>query len=218
MLQWVRAGIRLSLNWIAWLVSRYTERAVCGVRIRSFAVTRPENDEARLELIAASLRLLARTDRRSLDRVRQLRGIMVSEALPGANGAYLSGPNLCTVDPIFLDRTPKVESVAAVLVHEATHARIQSRGVSSESHRLRIEEVCHTAEIAFARRATRFGLLRQRIVARARIAETYHPVTLARSRLRGLEAIELTGWPRRFARMGCERALADAEARYGGGS
>lgn len=73
---------------------------------------------------------------------------------PFYRGQWVDALGLChlTYDYILApDTTP--EMVAAILIHEAMHARLYRWGIDyEEPKRARIEQICLKAEIAFARR------------------------------------------------------------------
>ena len=71
-------------------------------------------------------------------------------ALDIANFEY--GIYTCQIDTRYcLAETTTLELLAAVIVHEATHARLWRRGIRyEEAQRPRIEEICIRREIAFA--------------------------------------------------------------------
>jgi hypothetical protein len=73
--------------------------------------------------------------------------------LPDASARYEESLNACVFDERFvLDPTTSVDRLAATIVHEATHARLDRCGVSYEiEFRTRIEAICVRRELAFAR-------------------------------------------------------------------
>jgi hypothetical protein len=82
---------------------------------------------------------------RDLDRIL----IRLLAANPGSFNYSL---NACQLDPRFIlaDTSPP-EVIAAVIVHEATHARLMRSGVGyQEELRIRVEKVCIRRELAFA--------------------------------------------------------------------
>lgn len=65
-------------------------------------------------------------------------------------GHFNASLNACEIDIDFvLDKASSPEQIAAIIVHEATHARLDSFGYE-EKLRPRIEAVCLGREIAFA--------------------------------------------------------------------
>lgn len=72
--------------------------------------------------------------------------------MPGARGCYVNRLNACMLDERFVDNdetTP--ESIASVIVHEATHARLEKWGiVYDEAKRHRIEAICIRRQLNFA--------------------------------------------------------------------
>lgn len=86
-------------------------------------------------------------------RFRQLRRfistIVIEENLP-ARAVYFIGTSTCAVTRKLLSET--TASIAAALVHEAAHARIDRLGVRQFGYRLeRIEQICMREEIEFVK-------------------------------------------------------------------
>jgi len=91
---------------------------------------------------------------------RDLRGIWINLAA-GNVAEYHDGARLCLLDRQHLSKSDVTESrVAAMLVHETTHARLAKSGINYEpKRRSRIEAVCYRAEIRFAGRLSDGGAI-----------------------------------------------------------
>ena len=74
--------------------------------------------------------------------------------LPDGLAAYNHSLGACVLDERFLaDPETNVARIASAVVHEATHARLERRGVGYvEDQRARIEAVCFRRELSFASR------------------------------------------------------------------
>jgi hypothetical protein len=101
-----------------------------------------------------ALGLIKTHDRLSYDRLhRELERVWVT-MLAGAIGQYSPSFNACMLDSRFLlAETTSAEMIAAVIVHEAAHARLMRCGIGyEESLRSRVEAICTRREVAFAKR------------------------------------------------------------------
>jgi hypothetical protein len=74
--------------------------------------------------------------------------------VPGGLGQFRRSLKSCDIDERFvLAETTRPEQIAAVIVHEATHARLFHCGIGYEAElRARVEAVCCRRELAFAAR------------------------------------------------------------------
>ncbi len=110
------------------------------------------------EVILAALRLLKQTDPYRYARVRRrLSWIVYTRLNPHTAAEYQHGTRTCAIDVRELSSAEDLEFLvgwnALVLVHEATHGGIRSRGIQyTPEHRLRIEQLCVKEEQAFVRR------------------------------------------------------------------
>jgi hypothetical protein len=107
-----------------------------------------------LRRVEEALRLIKTYDRIRYDRLsRDLKGVWI-RLLPGALGTFNAALCACELDRRFiLDDDSPPELIAAVIVHEATHARILHCGIeSNEKLRQRVETICLHRELAFAAR------------------------------------------------------------------
>ncbi len=105
-----------------------------------------------LQRIEEALLLIKRSDRIRYDRLlRDLDRVWVL-LLPSSIAIFEYAIYTCEIDTRYcLDETTTPELLAAVIVHEATHARLWRRGIGyEEAQRPHIEEICIRREIAFA--------------------------------------------------------------------
>jgi hypothetical protein len=126
-----------------------TGREVDGLWVRVSLDSEPDPILRRVE---EALRLIKTYDRIRYDRLsRDLKGVWI-RLVPGALGTFNAALCACELDRRFvLDDDSPPELIAAVIVHEATHARILHCGIESdEKLRPRIETICLHRELAFA--------------------------------------------------------------------
>jgi hypothetical protein len=137
----VNLADRLAL-WFS--TGRYVDRLWIG--------TWEDEPEPILRRIEEALSLIKRHDRVRYDRlIRDLQRIWVL-VLPTGLANFTYEIYACEIDTrYFLAETTTPERIAAVIVHEATHARLWRCGMGyEEARRPRIEEICLRREIAFA--------------------------------------------------------------------
>lgn len=97
--------------------------------------------------------------------VRELERIRV-DLLFYAVGAYRRSIRACIIDSRYMDRPDStVERLASIVVHEATHARLERYGIEyNEERRARIEAICYRRQLAFAARLPDSAELQQEAV------------------------------------------------------
>lgn len=127
-----------------------TSRYVDGLWIGTWE----SEPEPILRRIEEALSLIKHYDRVRYDRlIRDLRRIWVL-VLPTGLANFTHKIDACEIDTrFFLAETTTPELIAAVIVHEATHARLWHCGIGykeEEARRPRIEEICLRREIAFS--------------------------------------------------------------------
>lgn len=108
-------------------------------------------DEARLRRVEDALRLMKQQSPMHYSRVtRELDRIWV-RLTPGSRANYSSRLNACELDERFVqDEATTPELIASVIVHEATHAQLERRGISyDEARRHRIEVICIRRQLHF---------------------------------------------------------------------
>jgi hypothetical protein len=105
-----------------------------------------------LRLVEEALRLIKHYGPLHYSRVtRHLERVWV-DLLPDALACYQSPLKACVLDERFvLAETTTLERIASTIIHEATHARLDSWGIAyDEKMRWRIEAICLRRELAFA--------------------------------------------------------------------
>lgn len=128
-----------------------TGRRIDGLWVGVALAFEPEPILRRVE---EALGLIQKYDRLRYDRlVRDLDRVWVRD-LPGALGTFNSSLHACSLDREFvLDEMSRPELIAATIVHEATHARLDRCGIGyGEELRPRVEAACFRRELAFAAR------------------------------------------------------------------
>jgi hypothetical protein len=126
-------------------------RSVDGLWIGCF---RDENRERVFSRVAASLQLIKLHDPiRYKHLTRDLERIWVN-LVPGYRGQYRDEFRMCELDERFvLADSTTLETIASVVVHEATHARLQGCGIGyDERIRARVEAICIRRQVAFTAR------------------------------------------------------------------
>ena len=118
-------------------------------------------DHAAVDRVKDALDLLALHAPVQLKRLRDLvNGITIQPGGPA--GSYISAARVITIrySETLDTPVPSAAEIAATLVHEATHAYLDSLGIKGDAiNRHRIEYVCSRAEIAFARRLPEAGII-----------------------------------------------------------
>src|SRR6266545_345193 len=106
----------------------------------TLAVSEGDDDRV-LQRLEEALLLIKTCDRRRYDRLRRDLTYIWVRTLPGPWGRFNAAMRACQLDPRFvLGKAITVPEIAATIVHEATHARIDRRGVPyAERLRARIE-------------------------------------------------------------------------------
>jgi hypothetical protein len=111
------------------------------------------DQRAALDRVRNALHLIAELDPRRYAKVRRLLRRVFVVRLPGRLAQYVHSLRQCQLDDRFVmaPRTP-ISEIAAAIIHEATHARLQHWGVPYEADRKRQEHICLREELAFASR------------------------------------------------------------------
>ena len=201
MFRWVnRVFIRL-------LVSRITPTHIRGMPVRVYARSDDEKPEI-LRKIESASGVMARYDDTRLTRLCRdvSTGVLVWPATGGALAAYDPDTGLCHLNSDFVQRRDASElAIAALLVHEGTHARLWRCGFREKAHadhrtRVRIERICTRAEISFALRVpgaeTLVSSLRRQFDA---IGPEYEDQTVALRRAQAAVDLGVPPWLARFA-------------------
>ncbi|UDL88219.1 hypothetical protein LGH82_24120 [Mesorhizobium sp. PAMC28654] len=118
-------------------------------------------DNSEIDKVAEALSLIRQHDPIRYRRLTQdLKRIWVT-ILPGYRGCFIRASWTCELEERFVrDENTTPDLVASVIVHEATHARLERVGISyEESARARIEQVCIRQQLVFAARLPQAGEL-----------------------------------------------------------
>ena len=172
MLAWIVYGLRYG----AWRVSFAMARGgtVHGVRVKLAPVLHEEVGTRALQKVSAALNLIAEYDPRRMRRIARDMPWIWIQSSAYAPASFRDHARLCTLDREWVaaqENSPAL--IAAVLVHEATHARLFRRNIPyPEGARARVEALCDAQSAAFARRLPDGEGLARRMLDR-RPDETY---------------------------------------------
>ncbi|MBI3987043.1 MAG: hypothetical protein HY343_08995 [Lentisphaerae bacterium] len=133
-----------------------TKREYAGVRICDANVN-DSDDEAFCRHVAQALELIQGADPRRFRLVTKELRFIVNQELWGSCGRYLRGIHACSVDygryDFARDEQWYLAELARLIIHDATHGYLHSRGIpSSKANRLRVEHVCLVEENRFSQR------------------------------------------------------------------
>jgi hypothetical protein len=105
-----------------------------------------------LQRVERALDLIKSHDRVRYDRLIQDIERVWVRVVPHGIGAFNEAIDACELDTRFVRaETSTAEQIAALIVHEATHARLLRSGIDyGDDLRARVEAVCFRREIAFA--------------------------------------------------------------------
>lgn len=127
------------------LLKHATIRSIDGILVVA-------NDGQKLDRVLEALRLVRQHDPIRYRRIAQDIARIWVTLLPGSLGQFDERTWTCKLDERFVvDEETTPELIASVIVHEATHARLQRSGIGyGEDLRMRVEEFCLRQEIVFA--------------------------------------------------------------------
>jgi hypothetical protein len=137
----------------AWLFRFGARRVLHGFELAALGVTEAFGRLC-LDRAAAALDLIAECDPVRLRRLARDAPRVVVGWVSGADGCFDPATGLVVLDVDTVTRDGMTSpQLARLLVHEATHARIERAGIHYEvARRARIERVCQRAELALAER------------------------------------------------------------------
>ena len=123
------------------------------------------NSEPALQRVEAALRLIDRAAPLHYRRVKNSLSRIWVTLIPRGAGCYLHSLNACLLDErVVASETTTLEWIASAIVHEATHARLEKRGIRyDEAVRHRIERICARRELDFARHLSGVDALHEEI-------------------------------------------------------
>lgn len=135
---------------------------VDGIWVGSF----PSDAEPAIQRIEDALRLIESSAPLHYRRIKNNLARIWVQLVPHGAGCYLHSLNACLLDErIVNSETTTVEWIASVIVHEATHARLEKLGIRyHEAVRQRIERICARRELDFARHLSGVDALQQEIL------------------------------------------------------
>ena len=136
-------------------------RVIDGLWIGSFQ----SDAEAGLLRVEAALRLIERFAPLHYRRIKTNLSRIWVQLFPYGAACYRHSLNACLLDERFVaSETTTVECIASAIVHEATHARLEKRGIHyAEAVRHKIERICVRRELDFVRRLPGADALREEI-------------------------------------------------------
>jgi hypothetical protein len=110
--------------------------------------------ETALQRVEAALKLMEHFAPLHYRRVKSSLSRIWVTLVPHGAGCYMHSLNACLLDErVVASETTTLEWIASAIIHEATHARLEKRGIRyDESIRYRIERSCARRELDFALR------------------------------------------------------------------
>ena len=126
------------------------------------------DSEPALQRVEAALQLINRCAPLHYRRVKNSLSRIWVTLVPHGAGCYLHSLNACLLDErVVASESTTLEWIASAIVHEATHARLEKRGIRyDEAVRHRIERICAQRELDFARRLSGVDTLHEEITRR----------------------------------------------------
>jgi hypothetical protein len=123
------------------------------------------DSEPALQRVEAALQLIERFAPLHYRRVKSNLSRIWVQLVPHGAGCYLHSLNACLLDArVVASETTTLEWIASAIVHEATHARLEKRGIHyNQAVRHRIERICARRELDFARHLSRVDALLEEI-------------------------------------------------------
>jgi hypothetical protein len=136
-------------------------RVIDGLWIGSFQ----SDAEPALLRVEAALRLIERFAPLHYRRIKTSLSRIWVQLFPYGAACYRHSLNACLLDERFVaSETTTVECIASAIVHEATHARLEKRGIHyGETVRHRIERICVRRELDFVRHLSGADALQEEI-------------------------------------------------------
>lgn len=126
------------------------------------------DSEPALQRVEAALQLINRCAPLHYRRVKNSLSRIWVTLVPHGAGCYLHSLNACLLDErVVASENTTLEWIASAIVHEATHARLEKRGIRyDEAVRDRIERICARRELDFARHLAGIDALHEEIARR----------------------------------------------------
>jgi hypothetical protein len=126
------------------------------------------DSEPALQRVEAALQLINRCAPLHYRRVKNSLSRIWVTLVPHGAGCYLHSLSACLLDErVVTSEGTTVEWIASAIVHEATHAGLEKRGIRyDEAVRLRIERICIRRELDFVRHLSGVDALQDEITQR----------------------------------------------------
>jgi hypothetical protein len=155
------------LAWLAVLSEKFLLKSSSGEEIAGLWVgTWKDESPGDIRRVEEALDLIKNNDPLQYAHVtRYLKRLWVT-LLASNRAEYHRSIDACVLDERFVrSETTTIPKIAAVIIHEATHARLEHWGIRyDEKQRSRIEEICYRREIAFVDRLPNCEDLRSQLV------------------------------------------------------
>jgi hypothetical protein len=138
-----------------------TSRVTDGLWIGSFR----SDSEPDLQRVEAALQLIDHCAPLHYQCVKNNLSRIWVTLVPHGAGCYLHSMNACLLDErVMASENASIEWIAAAIVHEATHARLEKWGIRyDEAARHRVERICARRELDFARHLSGVDTLHEEI-------------------------------------------------------
>jgi hypothetical protein len=133
-----------------WLFADAPRHTARGFELRDYR--RAASSADAFAKLSEALEMIAQADPRRFSRMAKDIRLIVVTPLSRANAAYVPRSRTCYLNASVVEKH-STANVAILLVHEATHARIESFGVRQwPDLRRRFERLCVRQELTFAER------------------------------------------------------------------
>ena len=180
-------------------------RIVDGLWIGAASPHRNDDEAELIAKVIAGVQLIATHDVKRFKRIqRDLKRIFVYW-MPGSWGRYVATLDMCELDLRFVtDSATTTELLAATIVHEATHARLNKCGIGYDAPiQPRVERLCLQAELDFAAKLPNPHRVREVAEASMAASDSYWSSSERAQRHRqgyadAIEQLEMPKWLRRF--------------------
>ena len=178
------------------------------IEVAMLLPVKKENRLATFSKIDESLDLISKFDPRRYRQIcRDVKMIWVS-ATPPNYAEWLDELKMCILDRQFVCSTDvSPAQIAATIVHEATHARLfRAKIAYTQDIRMRVEQICFKAELAFARRLPNGEQPIRDAEVRLQISENYWTnVEIQQRNLDALAELGKSNFAARFLYCICKR-------------
>jgi len=170
MLRVSRNPIRRGLSYVGFrvMMALCSKKKMGGITLHHLAAA--EDGAVLLQKVQDALEVIRAESAQRMVRISRVIPRVAIVGLDGSYGWYWHDLRACFLDPDYI-RAADRDSIAMTIVHEAVHARIRQWGIRmNEQNRPRVERVCTSAELAFARKAR----LREELILEAERRHALH--------------------------------------------